>query len=330
MQRRVSDGMRAAKPGVVRNAPKLDAHFCLETGQDARRQAAYESMQSTWKETSAAPELSVCPELESDGEFEDAMLSWPDDSSDCFETLSNVELAEMDGLAASVEDTEAQAPSGLPTPLLDDGLSDCDLLMLTEPDKASREDVAPPHPGSPGHELTIMPTPRATTRDDLTKQSPVETGGESVPPIARPPFPQRARDRSPILGLAMQPVLRTCFRVGEAVRAGSQAVRSSNDVFLELYARVASSWREPDSVKQHFVFCDLFHDHGPVLSGVYGVWKGVELWDYDSGRFLGQSKHICRCIGKMQRRGGQWQLDVLNIWEASWGDVEHVRGIVSA
>ena len=151
-------------------------------------------------------------------------------------------------------------------------------------------------------------------------------------PFVRPPFPVQVRDRSPIIGLSSKSLLRTCFRVGEALNVGRQAVRNGKPTIIELYARVASSWREPDSVKQHFVFSDLFHDHPPFMNGVYGLWKGVELWDYDSGRFLNPSEQqrMCRCIGKMKRDGKKWKLVVLNIWEATWDDVDYAQGIICA
>ena len=151
-------------------------------------------------------------------------------------------------------------------------------------------------------------------------------------PLARPPFPAQVRDRSPIIGLSSKSLLRTCFRVGEALNVGRQAVRNGKPTIIELYARVASSWREPDSVRQHFVFSDLFHDHPPFMNGVYELWKGVELWDYDSSRFLNPSEQqrICRCIGKMKRDGKKWKFVMLNIWEATWDDVDYVKGIICA
>lgn len=151
-------------------------------------------------------------------------------------------------------------------------------------------------------------------------------------PLVRPPFPVQVRDRSPIIGLSSKSLLRTCFRVGEALNVGRQAVRNGKPTIIELYARVASSWREPDSVKQHFVFSDLFHDHPPFMNGVYELWKGVELWDYESGRFLNPSEQqrMCRCIGKTKRDGKKWKFVMLNIWEATWDDVDYAKGIICA
>lgn len=149
-------------------------------------------------------------------------------------------------------------------------------------------------------------------------------------PIVRLPFPCQVQDRSPIIGLSATSVLRTCFRAGEALNVGCQAVREGRTVIIELYATVRSSFREPDSVTQHFVIGDLFHDRPPYINAVYELWKGVDLWDYDSSRFLEQSdaRRMCRCIGQMKREDRKWKLLILNVWEASWEDIDYVKGII--
>ncbi|KAH0545210.1 hypothetical protein FGG08_000664 [Glutinoglossum americanum] len=149
-------------------------------------------------------------------------------------------------------------------------------------------------------------------------------------PFVRPAFPERVQDRSPIVGLSNKTFLRTCFRIGEAICAGSHAGRWGQDAVIELYARVVFSSR--GDWKQHFQFADLFHDRPPFLNGTYEVFHGVELWERDSGRFLteeGKGK-MCRCLGRMRRDGHGWKLVVLNIWEATWDDVVWVKGIVCA
>jgi hypothetical protein len=200
--------------------------------------------------------------------------------------------------------------------------------------------------------LLVSPEPVSSVKDVATPQK--RAGGttnsgsaESVelvittaeyadnilhPPMVRPAFPQPIRDRSPIIGISASKYLRTCFRVGEALREGCQAARSNKDVLLELYAKVDSSWREATGVKQYFVLSDLFHDRPPRIEAVYEWWNANELWAYDSGRFLGPegSKRLCRCIGKMKREKNAWKMAILNIWEATWDDVEYVRGIICA
>ena len=185
-------------------------------------------------------------------------------------------------------------------------------------------------------------TPSNTTQGPTAKfKSPVtpETATiirKNVPgvtnrkPIVRSPFPDPVRDRSPIIGLSSNLVLRTCFRIGEAINQAGKATRNGQNILFELYAQVLTSHR--DAVKQHFVFADLFHERPPHLKGEYDaiVWKPVELFNYDSGRFLSKAK-ICRCIGHIKRNESkEWVMAVLNIWEATWEDIEWVEGIVGS
>ena len=151
-------------------------------------------------------------------------------------------------------------------------------------------------------------------------------------PIVRPPFPEPVRERSRLIGVSCSTYLRTCFRIGEAIKEGSLAVQSNKDVVLELYAKVDSSWREPSGLKQHFVFSDLFHDRPPKLFAVFELCMASELWAYDSAQFLGAKGkgRKCRCIGKLKRESNAWKMVVLNIWEATWNDIENVHGIICA
>ena len=156
------------------------------------------------------------------------------------------------------------------------------------------------------------------------------TSTDTNRPIVRKPFPQPVLDRSPIFGTSANTVLRTCFRVGEALNTGAQAVRTNKNVLLELYCRVTQSWREPKpGRKQHFVFKDLYHDNPPHLNGTFELWDQSRLWELDSVAFLTLKPEgtMARVIAKMKRDGQKWRLEVMNIWEASWEDVEHVAGI---
>ncbi|KAK4957915.1 hypothetical protein LTR10_004338 [Elasticomyces elasticus] len=150
--------------------------------------------------------------------------------------------------------------------------------------------------------------------------------------IVRTPFPESVLDRSPIFGATNATVLRVCFRIGEALNAGSLAIRNNKNVLLELYARVTASQREEKPGRhQHFVFHDLYHDKPPYLTGTYDLWDQSRLWELDSRAFLSSSAAgtVCRAIARMKRDGMKWKLEVLSIWEASWEDVEHVAGIYS-
>lgn len=149
-------------------------------------------------------------------------------------------------------------------------------------------------------------------------------------PIVRKPFPPPVLDRSPIFGATNGTVLRICFRIGEALNVGCHAVRTNKNVMLEFYARVTTSWREEKpGRKQHFVFQDLYHEKPPHVDGTFALWDQSQLWELDSNVFLMPRKEgiMCRVIARMKRDGLKWRLEIFNIWEASWEDVDHVAGI---
>lgn len=157
-----------------------------------------------------------------------------------------------------------------------------------------------------------------------------EDARDAVKPVVRKPFQQAILDRSPIFGASSGTLLRTCFRLGEALNTGSQAVRCNQNCIIELYARVTSSWREErPGRKQHFIFNDLYHDKPPLLDGTFELWDQSQLWDLDSKVFLtaGSAGIKCRVIAKMKRDGQKWRLEILSIWEATWEDVDYAAGI---
>ncbi|KAL8762083.1 MAG: hypothetical protein Q9184_001855 [Pyrenodesmia sp. 2 TL-2023] len=184
-----------------------------------------------------------------------------------------------------------------------------------------KQDMAPP---------ALPSVARASIPNNISHRVSFDQAGNPIPFI-RSPFPGLVRDRSPVIGLSSKTVLRACFRIGEALNAGSTALRTKQDAVIELYARVVHSERPPGSVKQHFQFADIFSpEKPPFLKGTYGLWKGVELWDKDSKVFLGENGKgkMARVVGRMVRdektRG--LELTVLSVWEADWEDVGICKG----
>ena len=148
-------------------------------------------------------------------------------------------------------------------------------------------------------------------------------------PFVRKPFPRPILDQSPIHGLVNNTVLRTVFRVGEALNAASTASNSNVDAVVELYARVIQSSRM--DYKQHFFFTDLFTDHPPYLRGTYGLWKDAAVWEQDSGVFLGEEGKgkVCRVIGRIWKGSSRAvQMNILSIWQCSYEDVGIAKGLV--
>ncbi|KAL8797833.1 MAG: hypothetical protein Q9195_000185 [Heterodermia aff. obscurata] len=183
-----------------------------------------------------------------------------------------------------------------------------------------------------GARKPLRPIPSPNTASHRMPSTP----NGSLTLATRPPFPSSVLRRSPITGLSPDTVLRTCFSIDEAIKAASISKPDSADALIELYCRSNHSDREPDGYKQFFQFLDLVETDiiSPILEGVYAIWKGVELWDFDSGVFLGDKGKgkMARVVGRMKKGEGDrgWELTVLNIWEASWEDVGAVKGIICA
>lgn len=214
-----------------------------------------------------------------------------------------------------------------------------DQIRITKPHWLSPDPITPatspvkqavPVPPS----LAVSTPASAKTRPTPPKDTPhmvsFDENGTTIPFI-RPVFPNPIRDRSHVLGLSSRTLLRTCFRVGEALNAGSTALRTRKDAVIELYAHVSYSERPAGSVKQHFQFADIFSpDKPPFLKGTYGLWKGVGLWDLDSKVFLwetgkGKMARVVGRIGREEKTRGL-EMTVLSIWEANWEDVGICKG----
>ncbi|KAI7157908.1 hypothetical protein KC349_g5218 [Hortaea werneckii] len=173
-------------------------------------------------------------------------------------------------------------------------------------------------------EKQLLSSFQTTSRNDEAK------------PVVRSAFPSAIRDRSPIWGASNTTVLRTCFRIGEALNVGCQAVRNNWPVLLELYARVVDSWQEgaerDKGRKQIFVIHDLYHDKPPHVDASFVLCGQSKVWDLDTSRFLTRRDDgiMCRAIGQMKKEGsvrGKWYINLLSIWEATWDDVHAVAGI---
>ena len=236
---------------------------------------------------------------------------------------------EQDLIKLSVQDCQAQSPissASDPRQPLSPKLQ-WNVPTLYEPRRPTAQ-----LPADSPHKQSPIPLNQAITKS--RHPQPIATSSKNVPiPFARPAFPTAVRDRSSIVGLSRSTSLRSCFRIGEALNAGCSGARHNIDIVIELYARVTYSERDSDGIKQHFQFADLFtSERPPFLNGLYTVWKGIELWDYDSKAFLGEKGigKIARTIGRIKRdeKSKSWKLMILSIWKATWDDVEYAKGIV--
>ncbi len=248
-------------------------------------------------------------------------------------------LIQVSGNAFSAKSNHLGTPEGSENCFDDDDLDEglaahsSDVLQpptpLTSPEKPTTPKLQwmPPKMYTPGKSSQVP-----VSLVDVPHLVPTNANGEALP-FLRPPFPELIRDRSPILGLSNRTVLRTCFRIGEALNAAAVASRVNTDAIVELYARVVSSERENEGgLKQFFQFGDLFTDKPPYLSATYSLWKGVGLWNLDSKVFLGKAGKgkLARIMGRIKRRdkGGGCEMTIMSIWEVDWEDVGAAKGIV--
>lgn len=213
--------------------------------------------------------------------------------------------------------------------------------LMTSPDSAMQNPLPSVSMTTPiirsqsASHITENLSPQATS-SETTANVPhlISFNAEGNPiPFIRPPFAKPIRDRSPILGLNTRMILRICFRIGEALNAATIASRTNVDTIVELYAYVAVSEREMGSFRQTFTFADIFmYDKPPFLHGTYTLWRGAELWDHDSGVFLGENGNgkMARIIGRVNRNEEKktWTMSIMNIWQVDWEDIGIAKGIV--
>jgi hypothetical protein len=166
--------------------------------------------------------------------------------------------------------------------------------------------------------------------------SPVESD-EYAPlkPFARPGFPSKVSDRSPISGVSSNIVLRTCFRIGEALREGALCERLGQDAVIELFARVTLSSKDATSFKLHFHFADLFHGRPPFIHGTLENAKISGLQETESRILLDVDSHVpmVRCLGRLKRviaGPPGWMLHIINIRATDWEEVRWTRKVAGA
>lgn len=159
-------------------------------------------------------------------------------------------------------------------------------------------------------------------------------------PFARPPFPTaNVAARSPITGLSSNMLLRTCFRIGEALSQASLCTRENQDAFTELFARVTFSSREADGKKQNFQFGDIFHNKPPFISGVLEKYASSDLQKTESFDLItvNQEKRedelgqMVRVLGRVKRviQGRGYSMDIVNIRKTDWEEVRWTQRILS-
>ncbi|OBT66889.1 hypothetical protein VE03_04200 [Pseudogymnoascus sp. 23342-1-I1] len=152
-------------------------------------------------------------------------------------------------------------------------------------------------------------------------------------PFARSPFPEKLCGSSLIPGLTTCTILRTCFRIGECIRAGSFCNRTNQDAIIELFCRVTFSSREEGTHKQIFQFADIFHNSPPFVNGVLANYRVSALQERESRELLAENREesgMVRCLGRLKAQVGEngWMLHLDNIRRSDWEEVRWTRRIV--
>ncbi|OBT44030.1 hypothetical protein VE00_05680 [Pseudogymnoascus sp. WSF 3629] len=178
---------------------------------------------------------------------------------------------------------------------------------------------------------TALPiTPRlsspSSANDDSHEYTPLT-------PFARSPFPEKISGSSVIPGLTTCTILRTCFRIGECIRAGSFCNRLNQDAVIELFCRVTFSSREDGTHKQIFQFADIFHNSPPFVNGVLANCRVSVLQERESRELLTGNREepgMVRCLGRLKAQvgGNGWMLHLDNIRKSDWEEVRWTRRIV--
>ncbi|KFY45004.1 hypothetical protein V495_03146 [Pseudogymnoascus sp. VKM F-4514 (FW-929)] len=147
-------------------------------------------------------------------------------------------------------------------------------------------------PGLPG---------RHSANDDSHEYTPLA-------PFARSPFPEKVSGVSLIPGLTTSTMLRTCFRIGECIRAGSFCHRLNQDVIIELFCRVTFSSRQNETHKQIFQFADIFHNGPPFVSGVLANYRVSALQERESKELLTGVREVPEMIERQRESPKDWKL----------------------
>ncbi|KAK1636969.1 hypothetical protein BDP81DRAFT_216550 [Colletotrichum phormii] len=222
-------------------------------------------------------------------------------------------------------------------------------LQFSEPDTSTsaispKADLAEPNLLDEDVDWDLVTECAATAADASPNQksgssidsNPKEAQKEclSPAPFVRPPFPDKMRDRSVVVGLSSAMMMRTCFRIGELLNAQAKCSREKQDVFFELFARVIYSNRENVARVQHLQLRDLFTERQPFLSGVFKGWKSGGPVDDQSKVFLGPDgkNKLCRCVCKVsedKKAAIGRSATILSIRETTWDEVQWAMRIVA-
>ena len=223
---------------------------------------------------------------------------------------------------------------------------------------------------SPKNTPESLPDPLPNTADSGPVHKHASPKGPSTTPFLRPNFPRPVAARSSVSNLTSETRILTCFRTAEYLRAISSSSptsgllielyalvisstrvgRAQHFTFADLFFPqrpphlhgTCTIWQGSELYEDDTrPFLGTTREHGRLcramvrpkrLTGPYSVSLGssplVKRYATEGGSPGRENGNGNGETGRTSALGSQ--VEVLNIWEAAWDDVEYVRGIVCA
>ncbi|QSL64202.1 hypothetical protein MERGE_000357 [Pneumocystis wakefieldiae] len=140
-----------------------------------------------------------------------------------------------------------------------------------------------------------------------------------ISPIARSPFPLTIVGKSVISGLSSNDtLLRTCFRVGEALKV-SNLQKSSMIVYLVEFFGIIKEFNEKKGLFT-YVIADLFHPlRGPYIYASYHDYHTIIAF---------QNNDIVRVLGVFKKNKTKNEINVIRMYPCTWEKIQHIKEIM--
>ncbi|EMR11339.1 hypothetical protein PNEG_00368 [Pneumocystis murina B123] len=137
-----------------------------------------------------------------------------------------------------------------------------------------------------------------------------------ISPIARNPFPLTILGKSVISGLSSNDtLLRTCFRVGEALKV-SNLQKNSMIIYLIEFFGIIKEFNKEKSLFT-YVIADLFHPlRGPYIYASYHDYHITITF---------QNNDIVRILGVFKKNRTRNEINVIKMYPCTWEKIQHIK-----
>ncbi|KTW30777.1 hypothetical protein T552_00489 [Pneumocystis carinii B80] len=150
--------------------------------------------------------------------------------------------------------------------------------------------------------------------DEFTSEN--KSFSHPISPIARSPFPLTIVGKSVISGLSSNDtLLRTCFRVGEALKVSNLQKNSMIVYLIEFFGII----KEFNKKKGFFtyVIADLFHPlRGPYIYASYHDYHITIAF---------QNNDIVRILGVFRKNKTKNEINVIKMYPCTWEKIQHIK-----